>query len=222
MLVVFLGPPGAGKGTQAARLAAKYGIPQISTGDMLREAVSAGDELGGKMKAIMDSGGLVDDDTMCEVVQERLKKLKKPDTAAGAILDGFPRTTVQAAALDELLGQTSHESVDLVLYLDVPEDVLVERLSRRRACPECGANYHMTFNPPAQDSRCDRCRTELVQRDDDREQVVRERLAVYREKTQPLVDRYRAKGQLVRIDGDAGIDEVFERSDAALSELVSA
>ncbi len=219
MLVVFLGPPGAGKGTQAARLAAKYGIPQVSTGDMLREAVAAGDELGSKMKAIMDSGGLVDDDTMREVVQERLRK---PDTAAGAILDGFPRTTVQAVALDELLARTSHEGVDLVLYLDVPESVLVERLSRRRACPECGANYHMTFNPPAQGSRCDRCSTELVQRDDDREHVVRERLAVYREKTRPLVDRYRAKGQLVRIDGDAGIDEVFERSDAALSELVSA
>ena len=219
MLVVFLGPPGAGKGTQAARLAAKYGIPQVSTGDMLREAVAAGDELGSKMKVIMDSGGLVDDDTMREVVQERLKKL---DTAAGAILDGFPRTTVQAVALDELLARTPHESVDLILYLDVPESVLVERLSRRRACPECGANYHMTFNPPAQGSRCDRCSTELVQRDDDREQVVRERLAVYREKTRPLVDHYRAKGHLVRIDGDAGIDEVFERSDAALSEQVSA
>ena len=219
MLVVFLGPPGAGKGTQAARLAAKYGIPQVSTGDMLREAVSTGNGLGNRMKAIMDSGGLVDDDTMRGVVQERLKK---PDTAGGAILDGFPRTTVQAAALDELLKRTPHEGVDLVLYLDVPEDVLVDRLSRRRACPECGANYHMTFNPPAHESLCDRCGTELVQRDDDREEVVRDRLAVYREKTQPLVDRYQAQGQLVRIDGDAAIDEVFQRSDAALAEVVSA
>lgn len=219
MLVVFLGPPGAGKGTQAARLAAKYGIPQVSTGDMLREAVGAGDELGNKTKAIMDSGGLVDDDTMRDVVQERLKK---PDTAAGAILDGFPRTVVQAAALEELLAQTPHGGVDMVLYLDVPEDVLVERLSQRRACPECGANYHMRFNPPAQGSRCDRCRAEIVQRDDDREEVVRDRLAVYRDKTQPLVERYQAQGQFVRIDGDAGIDDVFERSDAALAELVSA
>jgi adenylate kinase len=219
MLVVFLGPPGAGKGTQAARLAAKYGIPQVSTGDMLRETVAAGNGLGNKIKAIMDSGGLVDDDTMRRVVQERLEK---PDTAGGAILDGFPRTTVQAAALDELLGRTAHGGVDLVLYLDVPEDVLVERLSRRRACPECGANYHMTFNPPAQSSRCDRCCTELLQRDDDREEIVCDRLEVYREKTQPLVDRYQAQGRLVRIDGDAGIDDVFERSDAALAEVVSA
>ncbi len=219
MLVVFLGPPGAGKGTQAARLSAKYGIPQVSTGDMLREAVAADNDLGRTVKAIMDSGDLVEDDTMRDVVRERLKK---PDTAAGAILDGFPRTSVQATALDELLQQTSHQGVDLVLYLDVPEDVLVERLSRRRVCPECGANYHLIFNPPAQGARCDRCRSELVQRDDDREAVVRDRLAVYREKTQPLVDRYQERGQLVRIDGDAGIDEVFDRSDAALAAMVSA
>ncbi len=219
MLVVFLGPPGAGKGTQAARLAAKYGIPQVSTGDMLREAVAAGNDLGHTVKAIMDSGKLVDDDTMRNVVRERLKK---PDTAAGAILDGFPRTSVQATALDGLLEQTPHHGVDLVLYLDVPEDVLVDRLSRRRSCPECGANYHMAFNPPAQGTLCDRCSAELVQRDDDHEAVVRDRLAVYREKTQPLVDRYQGRGQLVRIDGDAGIDEVFNRSDAALAKLVSA
>ena len=219
MLVVFLGPPGAGKGTQAARIAAKYGVPQVSTGDMLREAVTSDDGLGSKMKAIMDTGGLVDDDTMRDVVQERLKK---PDTAGGAILDGFPRTVVQAAALDELLDRTPHEAVDVVLYLDVPEDVLVERLSQRRACPVCGANYHMTFNPPAQGSLCDRCDAELIQRDDDREEVVRDRLAVYREKTRPLVDRYEAQRQLIRIDGDAGIVEVFERSDKALAEWVNA
>lgn len=219
MLVVFLGPPGAGKGTQAARLAAKYGIPQISTGDMLREAAATGTEFGQRVKAIMDSGDLVDDDTMGRVVQERLAK---PDAAGGAILDGYPRTSVQAETLEGLLSEAGLAGVDMILFLDVPEEVLVERLSRRRACPSCNANYHLSFNPPAVEDVCDRCGAGLIQREDDREDVVRERLSVYRELTEPLVQHYRATGKLVQVDGAAGIDEVFARVDGAMARAVSA
>ena len=219
MLVVFLGPPGAGKGTQASRLAAKYGVPQISTGDMLRESAASGTEFGRQVKAIMDSGELVDDATMERVVEERLAQ---PDAASGAVLDGYPRTQVQAETLDELLRRGPHGGVDLVLFLDAAEEILVERLSRRRACPGCNANYHLTFKPPAVESICDRCGESLIQRDDDREEVVRERLQVYRALTEPLVVHYETLGQLVRVDGAAGIDEVFERVDAAMSEAVRA
>ncbi len=218
MLVVFLGPPGAGKGTQAARLAAKYGLPQVSTGDLLREAVAAGSELGRRVKAIMEAGGLVDDDTMGEVVRERLARA---DAAGGAIMDGYPRTCAQAKFLDRLLRTTPQGGVDLVLFLDVPEQMLIDRLSRRRACPECGANYHLDFRPPLAAGRCDRCGAELIQRDDDREQVVRQRLAVYRESTEPLVAYYRDRGVLREIDGTGTIDEVFARVDAAMAASVA-
>lgn len=218
MLVVYLGPPGAGKGTQASRLSAKYALPKISTGDMLREAVKAGSELGQRVESIMDSGELVDDDTMGAVVRERLAR---PDAASGAILDGYPRTLVQAELLDSIFPEPD-EGVDLVLFLDVPEEVLVERLSRRRACPDCGANYHLTFNPPSETGRCDRCGAALVQREDDREQVVRERLEVYAEQTEPLVEYYRVRDLLVQIDGTGTIDEVWGRVDAAMSGAVRA
>lgn len=216
MLVVFLGPPGAGKGTQASRLSAKYALPKVSTGDMLREAVKAGNDLGRRVRQIMDAGELVDDDTMAEVVRVRLAQ---PDATSGAILDGYPRTLAQAETLDTILAGPD-AGVDLVLFLDVPEAVLVERLSRRRACPECGANYHLTFSPPERDGRCDRCGAELVQREDDRENVVRERLQIYADQTEPLVGYYRQRDLLKRIDGTGSIDDVWSRVDGAMSATV--
>jgi adenylate kinase len=219
MLLVFLGPPGAGKGTQATRLAAKYGVPQISTGDMLREAVAAGTDVGLRAQSIMDSGQLVDDVTLADLVRDRLRQ---PDTAGGAILDGYPRNPAQAETLDGLLADTPHRAVDRVLFLDVPEDALVDRLSRRRACPNCNANFHLAFNPPADGKNCDRCGTELVQREDDREAVVRDRLAVYRDVTEPLVDYYGARSLLVRIAGEGSIDDVWDRVDSAMAAAVKA
>ncbi len=219
MMLVFLGPPGAGKGTQATRLAAKYGVPQVSTGDMLRDAVATGTELGLRVKSIMDAGRLVDDVTLADLVRDRLGQ---PDTAGGAILDGYPRNTGQAATLETLLAETPHQSVDRVLFLDVPEEILVDRLSNRRACPSCNANFHLVFKPPADGTRCDRCGAELIQREDDREDVVRDRLRIYRDSTAPLVEYYERLGLLVRLDGDGTIDDVWGRVDRAMSEAVSA
>jgi len=219
MLIVFLGPPGAGKGTQASRVSAKYGMPKISTGDMLREAVAAGSDLGQRVASIMDAGVLVDDATMAQVVRERLLK---EDVTTGAILDGYPRTRVQAEGFDALLAGTRHGSVDLVVFLDVPEDRLVERLSNRRACPSCGANFQLDLNPPAKAGVCDRCGAGLVQREDDSEQVVRDRLEVYRRQTEPLVAYYRDHGVLERFDGADSIGDVFVAIDEVISRAVRA
>lgn len=194
MLVVFLGAPGAGKGTQAARLAAKYGLPQISTGDMLREAVDAGTELGDRVKAIMAAGDLAPDDVMLELVEDRLGK---PDCAGGAVLDGYPRTRGQAETLDPLTRRLGLGEVSLVLMLDVPEDEVVQRISGRR-------------QESAGDSG----------RDDDKDEVVIERMRVYRERTEPLVEYYRSTGALEEIDGVGTVDEVFDRLDAAMRETV--
>ncbi len=218
MLLVFLGPPGAGKGTQATRLAAKYGVPQVSTGDMLREAVAAGTDVGLRAKSIMDAGQLVDDATLADLVRDRLGQ---PDATGGAILDGYPRNTAQAAALESLLADTPLEAVDRVLFLDVAEEILVDRLSKRRACPSCNANFHLVFKPPADGTNCDRCGTELVQREDDREAVVRDRLQVYAEITAPLVEHYERIGLLARIDGAGSIDDVWSRVDNVMSMAVS-
>ena len=218
MLLVFLGPPGAGKGTQATRLAAKYGLPQVSTGDMLREAVAAGTDVGRRAKSIMDAGRLVDDATLADLVRDRLGQ---PDTSGGAILDGYPRNTAQATALDVLLADTPHGAVDRVLFLDVAEEILVDRLSKRRTCPSCNANFHLSFKPPADGTHCDRCGTALVQREDDREAVVRDRLRIYGESTAPLVEHYEQLGLLVHIDGDGTMDDVWSRVDGAMSMAVS-
>lgn len=194
MLVVFLGPPGSGKGTQAARLATKYGLPQISTGDMLREAVSAGSELGDRVKAIMAAGDLVPDEVMLESVEERLGK---PDCAGGAVLDGYPRTRGQAETLDPLTRRLGLGEVSLVLMLDVPEDEVFRRISGRRQ--------------------------EAVgegERADDKDDVVIERMRVYRELTEPLVEYYRSTGALEEIDGVGTVDEVFDRLDGAMRETV--
>lgn len=217
MLVVFLGPPGAGKGTQAARLSTKYGLPKISTGDMLRGAVAAGSELGGRVKAIMESGELVPDGIMAAVVEERLGQ---PDCGNGAILDGYPRTRPQAEELDGLVGRLSLGQVNLVLLLQVPRAELVRRLSGRRTCPACGANYHVEFHPPRVEGVCDRCGAQLEQRADDREEAVVERLSVYEERTAPLVDYYRTRGVLQEVDGRGTVEEVFARVDGVMSETV--
>lgn len=219
MLVVFLGPPGAGKGTQAARLSTKYGLPKVSTGDMLREAVAAGNELGERVGAIMEAGELVPDDTMAAVVEQRLAR---PDCEGGAILDGYPRTVRQAELLEGIATRTSLGGVDLVLLLSVPEQELVRRLSGRRVCAECGANYHVEFNPPAREGVCDRCGGELRQRGDDTEDAIRERLRVYREQTGALAGHYRAGDTLHEVDGRGDIDDVFRRVDAVVSGAVRA
>ncbi|HEY8416295.1 MAG TPA: adenylate kinase [Thermaerobacter sp.] len=201
---IFLGPPGAGKGTQAARLAERAGVPQISTGGMLRAAVRAGTPLGLEAKRYMDAGHLVPDDVTIAIVRERLAQ---DDCRRGFLLDGFPRTVPQAEGLAAALEELG-VGLDGVLYFDVPDEVVVERLSGRRVCPECGATYHIRFDPPREAGRCDRCGAALVQRHDDREETVRERLAVYRRQTEPLVDYYHRAGLLKRVAADRPIQEV--------------
>jgi len=203
-LVIF-GPPGAGKGTQAKMLSERLGIPHIATGDMFREAVKAGTELGRLAKQYMDRGELVPDNIVIGLVEERLRQ---PDCSKGFILDGFPRTVKQAEALDDVLAKLGI-GLDAVINLEVGEDEVIKRLSLRRTCKKCGAVYHLIFNPPREDERCDRCGGPLYQRDDDKEETVRNRLKVYRQQTKPLLDYYRQRGLLRDVDGEKPIDEVF-------------
>ncbi len=207
MNLIFLGPPGSGKGTQAKMLVDKYGIPQISTGDILREAVKEGTPLGKEAKKYMDEGKLVPDEVVVGIVRERLKE---PDCTKGFILDGFPRTIPQAEALDKTLREMG-KGIDHVLSLEVDREELVRRLSGRRTCKRCGAMYHIIFDPPKKDGVCDRCGGELYQRDDDKEETIRERLRVYEEQTAPLIEYYRKKGLLRPIDGVGKIEEIFAR-----------
>jgi len=218
MNVVFLGPPGAGKGTQAIRVSEKYGLPMVSTGDMLREAVAAGSTLGARVKSIMESGDLVDDQTMAAVVEDRLGQ---PDCSAGVLLDGYPRTAPQAQTLDPLLARIDMGSVGIVIMLDVAEGEVVRRISGRRSCPACGSNFHVTFQPPTTEGVCDQCGGDLIQRADDKEDVVRERLSVYRRMTEPLVDYYRERGVLAEIDGSGTVEEIFSRVDAVMAGAMS-
>ncbi len=201
--LVFLGPPGAGKGTQAKRLAKDLGLVHISTGDILRDAVKNQTPLGKKAKEYMDRGELVPDDLIIALIEE----VMPPE--GGVIFDGFPRTIAQAEALDEMLDRKGLK-LDAVILFDVPDEVVVERLSGRRVCPSCGAVYHIKFNPPKEDEICDRCGTKLVQREDDREEVVRNRLEVYRKQTAPLIEYYERKGILIRLDASKDIDEVYQ------------
>ncbi|HSL94756.1 MAG TPA: adenylate kinase [Thermoleophilia bacterium] len=206
--VVLLGAPGSGKGTQAERIVARYGLPHVSTGDMLRAAVARGTEMGREAKRFMDAGELVPDDVVIGCVRERLTE---DDTREGFLLDGFPRTIDQAERLDALLADTGRVLTH-VIQLDVPEDELVERLAGRRLCRACGKGYHVVFDPPARAGVCDACGGELYQRDDDDEATVRNRLAVYRAQTEPLVEHYRAKGILSTAFGGGRMpDQVFER-----------
>lgn len=211
--VIFIGPPGSGKGTQAKRLASSHGIPHISTGDMLREAVAEGTELGKEAAPIMASGALVPDDLMIGIIKDRLAK---PDASHGFILDGFPRTVVQAEKLDTLVGGNAANSLR-VLQLLVPDDAIVRRIALRRSCANCGAIYHLENLPPAVDSVCDRCGAEVIARPDDNETAVRKRLEAYHRQTLPVATFYKAKSLLREVDGVGPVDEVFERIEKSLS-----
>ena len=202
MNLVFLGPPGAGKGTQAKRLAQEKGLVHISTGDILRDAVKRGTSLGLKAKEFMEKGQLVPDDLIIALIEEVMPP------QGGVIFDGFPRTVPQAQALDDMLERKSLKLSKVILF-EVDEETVVERLSGRRTCPSCGAVYHIKFNPPKRDEVCDRCGTSLIQREDDREEVVRNRLRVYREQTSPLIDYYRRKDILVSLDASKDIEQVY-------------
>ena len=207
MRLILLGAPGAGKGTQAKKLSEKYGIPKISTGDILREAMQKGTVLGLKAKSYMDSGQLVPDDVVIGIVEE---KLKDKDCVKGWILDGFPRTLQQAQALDRILTGI-RTSIGHVLNFEVDEEKIIKRISGRRSCESCQSAYHIYFNLPKKDGVCDSCGGRLIQRNDDKEETVRERLKVYREKTQPLVNYYSERSLLKKIEADDDIENVFTR-----------
>ncbi|MFH1189401.1 MAG: adenylate kinase [Candidatus Omnitrophota bacterium] len=206
MKLILLGPPGAGKGTQSVVLAKKYGVPHISTGDILRESVKAGLALGLKAKEYMDRGALVPDEIVTGIVADRLKQ---PDANKGFILDGFPRTIAQAEDLDKELKEIGRK-IDLVLYFATSTDVAIERLTGRRVCKSCGANYHAKNIPPKKDGVCDKCGGLLIQRVDDNEATVRNRLKVYEAQTKPLIDHYAKEGLLKKVSGDMGVDELFK------------
>jgi adenylate kinase len=207
MRIILLGPPGSGKGTQAKLLIERLGVPQISTGDMLRSAVKAGTPLGVAAKSCMDRGGLVPDEVIIGLVRERLQD---PDCARGYILDGFPRTVAQAEALGETLTEL-HLTLDHVLCLEVPSEDLVSRIAGRRTCRNCGAMYHVRFSPSKSEGVCDSCGGATYQRDDDREETVRRRLQVYEEQTAPLIRFYDERALLRRIPGTGEIAEIFSR-----------
>ena len=205
MRLVLLGPPGAGKGTQAKRLEDHFQIPQISTGDILRQAVKDGTVLGRQAKEFMDRGELVPDSVIIDIVDPRLAA---EDCRRGFLLDGFPRTVAQAEALDKML-ERSNTVLDGVISLRVPPAELVARLSGRRTCRQCGAMYHVRFNPAKKSSVCDRCGAELYQRADDQEETIASRMEVYEREAAPLLDHFRQKGLLLEVDGMGGSDEVF-------------
>lgn len=206
MRLILLGPPGAGKGTQALVLSQNYNIPHISTGDILREAVKNGLPLGVKAKSFMERGELVPDEIVTGIVVERLKR---GDVKKGFILDGFPRTLKQAMDLESALKKESI-SIDMALYFETSPKVAIERLSGRRVCKVCGYNYHVKNIPPKREGICDKCGGELFQRPDDKEETVRNRLKIYEEQTKPLVDYYTKKGVLKKVSGDLGVDELFK------------
>jgi adenylate kinase len=206
MKMILLGPPGAGKGTQAEKISAIYGIPHISTGDIFRENLKKGTKLGLEAKGYMDRGELVPDEVVIGIVRDRLAE---KDCEVGFILDGFPRTVTQADALNNILEDLGRP-VEHVLNIQVPDEIVVERLTARRTCRSCGAIYHMIFNPPHQEGVCNACDGEIYRRDDDSEETVRARLEEYHAKTQPLIDYYRNQGLLRDIDGSAGMGEVLE------------
>ena len=212
MNLIFLGPPGAGKGTQAKKLVELLGIPQISTGDILREKKNEDSPLGKQIRDIMAAGKLVPDEIVIEIVKERLAK---PDCENGFILDGFPRTVPQADALEKILAEMG-KKLDAVVYIYVPDEELIKRISGRRVCEKCGEEYHIIYKPPKVDGICDKCGGRLIQREDDKEEVVRKRIEVYNESTAPLIDYYEKKGLLRKVDGTATMDEVFERIKRAL------
>jgi adenylate kinase len=207
--IIFLGPPGAGKGTQAERLAEDLKIKKISTGDILREAVAKGTELGQRAKSYMEKGELVPDEIILGIIEEAI------NDEEGFILDGFPRNINQAKALDEMLSRKGL-NITHVIFLDVPDEEIIKRIAYRRVCLNCGAVYNLIFNPPKEDGICNNCGSKLVQREDDREEVVRKRLEVYRDSTEALIRIYEERGVLRKIDGLGDREEVFRRIKEAL------
>lgn len=207
MNIILLGPPGAGKGTQAKRLIDKYSIPQISTGDMLRAALKEGTALGLEAKKYMDQGALVPDTVVIGLVKERIQK---PDCQKGYMLDGFPRNVSQAEALDKMLGELG-QKIDHVVSIEVPSSELLGRLTGRRTCKSCGGGFHIMFDPPKKEGVCDKCGGELYQRDDDNEATVSSRLKVYDSQTKPLIDYYSKQSKLRPINGVGSMGEIFDR-----------
>ena len=205
MKIIMLGAPGAGKGTQAKQIADKYGVPHISTGDIFRANIKNGTELGKKAKEYMDQGLLVPDELTCDLVMDRIQQ---DDCKNGFILDGFPRTIPQAEALTAALEKIG-QKMDYAIDVDVPDENIVNRMSGRRACLNCGATYHLISIPPKVEGICDRCGSEIVLREDDKPETVQKRLKVYHEQTQPLIDYYTGQGVLKTVDGTKNLDEVF-------------
>ena len=206
MKIIMLGAPGAGKGTQAKQIADKYSIPHIKTGDIFRANIKNGTELGKKAKQYMDQGALVPDELTCDLVMDRIQQ---DDCKNGFVLDGFPRTIPQAEALDAALGKIN-EKMDYAIDVDVPDENIVNRMSGRRACLNCGATYYLISIPPKVEGICDRCGSEIVLREDDKPETVQKRLKVYHEQTQPLIDYYKNQGILKSVDGTQPMDEVFK------------
>ena len=205
MRIIMLGAPGAGKGTQAKKIAAKYGIPHISTGDIFRANIKNGTELGNKAKTYMDQGLLVPDELTCDLVVDRIQQ---EDAREGYVLDGFPRTIPQAEVLDKALSEIN-DKIDYAINVDVPDENIINRMGGRRACLSCGATYHMVHIPPKKEGICDVCGQPLVLRDDDKPETVKNRLDVYHKQTQPLIDFYNAKGILKSVDGTVDMKDVF-------------
>ncbi len=206
MKIVMLGAPGAGKGTQAKKISAKYNIPHISTGDIFRANIKEGTELGKKAKEYMDQGLLVPDELVLDLIVDRLGK---DDCKKGYVLDGFPRTIPQAEALEKALGEQG-EKIDYALNIDVPDENIINRMSGRRACVGCGATYHLIYAPTKVEGVCDVCGKELILRDDDKPETVKKRLDVYHEQTKPLIDYYENAGTLRTLDGTIDIEDVFQ------------
>lgn len=217
MRFIFLGPPGVGKGTQAQRLTDRYSLMKISTGDILREAVFRRTPLGLQAKTFMDSGRLVPNDVVIGVIRERLSE---PDSPSGYVLDGFPRTLAQAEALSKILEELK-TPIHRVISFELPEQELIRRLTGRRSCPDCQRIYHLDFHPPCKPGRCDVCGGELIQREDDQEETVRNRLRVYKEETAPLLEYYAKQELMSQINGSGSIEAVFERLLAVLKEVSS-
>ena len=224
MKIIMLGAPGAGKGTQAKMIADKYGVPHVSTGDIFRANIKNGTELGMEAKKYMDQGLLVPDELTCDLVvpdeltvKILLDRVSQPDCKNGYVLDGFPRTIPQAEVLDKALAELG-ESIDYAIDVDVPDENIVKRMSGRRACVSCGATYHVVHVPPKKEGICDRCGSELILRDDDKPETVKNRLDVYHKQTQPLIDFYTKKGVLKTVDGTVDMQDVFKAIVAILGE----
>ncbi len=211
MKLILLGAPGAGKGTQAKWISKEYGLPHISTGDILRHNVKEGTELGKEAKKYMDAGGLVPDELIIKMMKERLAQ---EDCKGGFILDGFPRTINQAEELEKIT------DIDAVLNIHVPFEKLIERITGRRSCPKCGAVYHIKYNPPKKDNTCDVCGSTLIQRDDDKEETVKKRLETYEKQTAPLIDYYERKGKLITVEGQEEIEDTRRFVKEALESVL--